>query len=60
MDRELKSKVAMRIGIWEPQACKIIPGLPQDSVLFNVYTVDITLNPFEGPGRTLRFANDNR
>ena len=40
----------------------ITPGLPQGSalspVLFNVYTVGITSNQLEGPGRTLSFADD--
>ena len=40
----------------------ITPGLPQGSalspVLFNIYTVGITSNQLEGPGRTLSFADD--
>ena len=58
----LKRKVAMRIGTWASEACTITPGLPQGSalspVLFNVYTVGITSNQLEGPGRTLTFADD--
>ena len=45
-----------------PEACVITPGLSQGSalspVLFNVYTVGITSNQLEGPGRTLSFADD--
>ena len=58
----LKRKVAMRLGAWASEACMITPGLPQGSalspVLFNVYTVGITSNQLEGPGRTLSFADD--
>ena len=52
----------MRLGSWASGACTITPGLPQGSalspVLFNVYTVGITSNQLEGPGRTLSFADD--
>lgn len=58
----LKRTVAMRLGTWASNACTITPGLPQGSalspVLFNVYTVGITSNQLEGPGRTLSFADD--
>ena len=58
----LKRTVAMRLGTWASDACTITPGLPQGSalspVLFNVYTVGITSNQLEGPGRTLSFADD--
>ena len=58
----LKRKVALRLGSWASQGCMITPGLPQGSalspVLFNVYTVGITSNQLEGPGRTLSFADD--
>ena len=58
----LKRTVAMRLGTWASNAITITPGLPQGSalspVLFNVYTVGITSNQLEGPGRTLSFADD--
>ena len=58
----LKRTVAMRLGSWVSNAHTITPGLPQGSalspVLFNVYTVGITSNQLEGPGRTLSFADD--
>ena len=58
----LSRKVALRVGTWSSEVCSIAPGLPQGSalspVLFNVYTVGITSNQLEGPGRTLSFADD--
>ena len=58
----LSRKVALRVGAWSSEVCSIAPGLPQGSalspVLFNVYTVGITSNQLEGPGRTLSFADD--
>ena len=58
----LSRKVALRIGSWLPQVQSIAPRMPQGSalfpVLFNVYTVGITSNQLEGPGRTLSFADD--
>ena len=58
----LKRKVALRVGPWTSEVRTITPGLPQGSalspVLFNVYTVGITSNQLEGPGRTLSFADD--
>ena len=58
----LKRKVALRIVPWISEVKSITPGLPQGSalspVLFNVYTVGITSNQLEGPGRTLSFADD--
>ena len=58
----LKRKVALRVGPWTSEVKTITPGLPQGSalspVLFNVYTVGITSNQLEAPGRTLSFADD--
>ena len=58
----LKRKVALRMGSWVSEVREITPGLPQGSalspVLFNIYTVGITSNQLEGPGRTLSFADD--
>ena len=58
----IKRKVALRVGTWTSDIQSITPGLPQGSalspVLFNVYTVGITSNQLEGPGRTLSFADD--
>ena len=58
----LKRKVALRVGPWTSEVKSITPGLPQGSalspVLFNVYTVGITSNQLEAPGRTLSFADD--
>ena len=58
----LKRKVAMRVGLWASEVKVITPGLPQGStlspVLFNIYTVGITSNQLEAPGRTLSFADD--
>lgn len=58
----LRRKVAMRVGPWTSDVKTITPGLPQGSalspVLFNVYTVGITSNQLEAPGRTLSFADD--
>ena len=58
----LERKVALRIGRWTSEIETIAPGLPQGSalspVLFNVYTMGITSNQLEGPGRTLSFADD--
>ena len=58
----LKRKVTLRVGSWISDVKEITPGLPQGSalspVLFNVYTVGITSNQLEGPGRTLSFADD--
>ena len=58
----LKRKVALRVGPWTSDIKTITPGLPQGSalspVLFNVYTVGITSNQLEAPGRTLSFADD--
>ncbi len=58
----LQRKVALRVGTWTSEVKSITPGLPQGSalspVLFNVYTVGITSNRLEKPGRTLSFADD--
>lgn len=58
----LKRTVSLRVGAWASQPTAITPGLPQGSalspVLFNVYTIGITSNQLEGPGRTLSFADD--
>ena len=58
----LQRKVALRVGSWTSDIHCIAPGLPQGSalspVLFNVYTMGITSNQLEGPGRTLSFADD--
>ena len=58
----LKRSVALRVGTWTSERRTITPGLPQGSalspVLFNIYTVGITSNQLEGPGRTLSFADD--
>ena len=58
----LERKVALRIGRWTSEIETIAPRLPQGSalspVLFNVYTMGITSNQLEGPGRTLSFADD--
>ena len=58
----LKRKVALRLGTWTSEIQCIAPGLPQGSalspVLFNVFTIGITSNQLEGPGRTLSFADD--
>merc|ERR1712177_20744 len=58
----LKRKVALRVGLWTSDVKTITPGLPQGSalspVLLNIYTVGITSNQLEGPGRTLSFADD--
>ena len=57
----LQRKVALRVGSWTSDIHCIAPGLPQGSalspVLFNVFTVGITSNQLEGPGRTLSFAD---
>ena len=58
----MKRKVALRLGRWSSETTVITPGLPQGStispVLFNVYTLGITSNQMEGPGRVLSFADD--
>ena len=58
----LKRKVALRVGPWASDVKTITQGLPQGSALslvfFNVYTVGITSNPLEAPGRTLSFADN--
>ena len=50
------------MGSWISDVREITPRLPQGSarspVLFNIYTVEITSNQLEGPGRTLSFADD--
>ena len=57
-----RDQVALRIGTWTSEVKEITPGFPQGSALspvfFNIYTVGITLNKLEGPGRTLSFADD--
>ena len=58
----LKRKVTLWMGPWTSEVKTITLGLPQGSalspVLFNVYTVGITSNQLEAPGRTLSFADD--
>ena len=46
--------MALHVGTWasDPTDSTLSP------VLFNVYTAGITSNQFEGPGRTLSFADD--
>ena len=62
MYRELKQKVALRVGPWTSEVKTITLGLKQGSalspVLFNMYIVGITSNLFKAPGRNLSYADD--
>ncbi len=58
----LQREVELRVGTCRSEVKSNTTGLPQGSSLypelFNLYTVVITSNLLEAPGRTLSFADD--